>query len=184
MIIHWFMLHYFSYKYYNYMCDMIIISSGVCLCCIRRMRNRLTLWWRRWQALWEASLWSNTLEVGSWRERGGGDIWSLRTRSFLWIFPGVDAGDGGGARSCLFFQRCTSLVVLWHLCLVVASVYIIVVRLFAGLWWINKIKEDRMHLFDADAGLSHFEKEKKNDHYFIHAPLISYECLAMTSANL
>jgi hypothetical protein len=27
-------------------------------------------------------------------ERGGGDIWSLRTRRFLWIVPGVDDGVG------------------------------------------------------------------------------------------
>jgi hypothetical protein len=38
-----------------------------------------------------------------------------------------------GTRSCLFLLRCTSLVVLWHLCLVAASVCMIVVRLFTSL---------------------------------------------------
>jgi hypothetical protein len=45
------------------------LDGGCMLCCVRRGRNRLTPWWRRWQAWWEASLRSNTLEVGSWRER-------------------------------------------------------------------------------------------------------------------
>jgi hypothetical protein len=35
-------------------------------------------------------------------ERGEGDIWRLRTRRFLWIFSGIDAGDGRGIRPYLF----------------------------------------------------------------------------------
>jgi hypothetical protein len=42
----------------------------------------------------------------TWRwvrgDKGGGDLWSLRTRSFLWIFSGVSDGGGRGTRPCLF----------------------------------------------------------------------------------
>jgi hypothetical protein len=34
-------------------------------------------------------------------KKGGGDLWSLRTRRFLWIFLGVDDGGGHGIRPCL-----------------------------------------------------------------------------------
>jgi hypothetical protein len=46
------------------------------------------------------SLRSNTLEMGSWRERG--DLWSRHTRRFLWIVLRVDVGGGQGTWLCLF----------------------------------------------------------------------------------
>jgi hypothetical protein len=36
------------------------------------------------------------------RERGGADLWSLRTRRFVWNFPGVNDGGGRGTMPCLF----------------------------------------------------------------------------------